>query len=639
MSIHVSNRHESAHVDAVITLKTRARSEQDATCAHTLPSNILGKFSLYAIWDMTFARGTSERSLQRAKRPELLWGRSFSVLVIITVLGGALHVIKSRRYASHHIDIIRSSLFKPAGVDACDFANLFEDMWEGKDAEALLRGIEKRGGADESVRQKFMQDLFRVFHSHGVKFWLEEGTLIQMVRNLTGLPDEPATLPFGDIDVGIRDTELFASGPLAQAMFVLKFHGFRIIRCHRPIFTLERDGDYVDIMIFASSAPACQVREPSSTHKCSDGIAPYVLHTHQQQWNFLEGGLVSLPGSSLLETVDYLEAMFGTTWYQHDVPNWRRTQSPNPGGGGSSANWERTDSRLKSNPKRFTFDRFGAVADPKMCAAPCSYTFQSVLASGKRLVRIDDYPYPDETPIALQRKWLEQAIMIFERSGVPYLLGVSPHRLAYDDVQEHIDFLNRIVKKGYICMHGFTHRTDAHTDIIRTSVWERGGEFAKYETEAELESEWLKGDAILQKLHRYTREHFIPPFNALTQMMVNVLMRKGTRFIHSFDVALCQRPARTIPHPDVGGNFGGCLEDMRVRQSAVFVVSEWKRTYADADELRIEPHGSQITLHWYFDAKKSTFPRSYEHLSEKLLALGDDKFHAESTTHRLSDKL
>jgi len=108
-------------------------------------------------------------------------------------------------------------------------------------------------------------------------------------------------------------------------------------------------------------------------------------------------------------------------------------------------------------------------------------------------------------------------------------------------------------------------------------------------------------------------------------MMVNVLMRKGTRFIHSFDAALCERPARAIPHPDVGGNFGGCLEDMRVRQSAVFVVSEWKRTYADADELQIEPHGSQITLHWYFDAKKPTFPRSYEHLSEKLLASGDER--------------
>jgi len=163
--------------------------------------------------------------------------------------------------------------------------------------------------------------------------------------------------------------------------------------------------------------------------------------------------------------------------------------------------------------------------------------------------------------------------MPFERRGVPYLLGVSPHRLAYDDVQEHVDFLNHVVTKGYICMHGFTHRTDTYTDKIRTTVWERGGEFAKYETEVELESELLKRDAILQKLQRYTREHFIPPFNALTQMMVNVLMRKGTHFIHSFDAALCERPARAIPHPDVRGNFGGCLEDMRVRQSAVFVVS------------------------------------------------------------------
>ena len=29
--------------------------------------------------------------------------------------------------------------------------------------------------------------------------------------------------------------------------------------------------------------------------------------------------------------------------------------------------------------------------------------------------------------------------------------------------------------------------------------------------------------------------------------------------------------------------------------------------------------------YWYFDAKKSTFPRSYEHLSEKLLASGDER--------------
>ena len=36
-------------------------------------------------------------------------------------------------------------------------------------------------------------------------------------------------------------------------------------------------------------------------------------------------------------------------------------------------------------------------------------------------------------------------------------------------------------------------------------MWERGGEFAKYETEAKLESEWLKGDAILQKLQLHKR--------------------------------------------------------------------------------------------------------------------------------------
>ena len=89
---------------------------------------------------------------------------------------------------------------------------------------------------------------------------------------------------------------------------------------------------------------------------------------------------------------------------------------------------------------------------------------ESVLAHGGTLVRIDDYPYPDKTPIALQRKWLEQAIMPFERSGVPYLLEVSPHRLNYDDVQEHVDFLNRVVTRDTsVCMASRIEQTSIRT--------------------------------------------------------------------------------------------------------------------------------------------------------------------------------
>ncbi len=168
-------------------------------------------------------------------------------------------------------------------------------------------------------------------------------------------------------------------------------------------------------------------------------------------------------------------------------------------------------------------------------------------------------------------------------------------------------------------MHGFDHRTNAGTDDVDPKIWEIGGEFAKY-SPRELQDQWSEGDAILRRIDRYTTDHFIPPFNALTQDMVTTLARNGVKYIHSFDVALRQRPQGAVSHPNIGGNFGGWIEDYKLPKGVLFVDSEWGKSYADVDvvgaHLTTNPRGSQVTLHWYYDSRKKNYAQLYEDFSD-----------------------
>ena len=112
---------------------------------------------------------------------------------------------------------------------------------------------------------------------------------------------------------------------------------------------------------------------------------------------------------------------------------------------------------------------------------------------------------------------------------------------------------------------------------------------------------------MLSEVNGYNPAHFIPPFNALTQAAVDVLVENGVKFIYTFDVAMKSRLASAIAHPDIGGNFGGYVEDYIVPPDVVFVVSEWQKTYASVgvvrDYVSRNLYHSQITLHWIFDAR------------------------------------
>ena len=260
------------------------------------------------------------------------------------------------------------------------------------------------------------------------------------------------------------------------------------------------------------------------------------------------------------------------------------------------------------------------------CHEPCSYTLGSVFVRGRRVIRMDDYPFPSTMPIAAQQSKLAAALDILESNDIPYVLGVSPMQLLLKgELDDHVRFLNRHVRRGFVCMHGFDHRTSAGTDDIDTKIWEIGGEFAKY-SPRELQDQWVKGDAILRRIDRYTTDHFIPPFNALTQDMVTTLARNGVKYIHSFDVALRQRPKGAVSHPNVGGNFGGWIEDYQLPKGVLFVVAEWGKSYADVDDvsayLSNNPRGSQATLHWYYDSRKKNYAQLYEDFSAVVTGEG-----------------
>ena len=110
----------------------------------------------------------------------------------------------------------------------------------------------------------------------------------------------------------------------------------------------------------------------------------------------------------------------------------------------------------QASNSEFYLDPKGQIPKASVCSPPCPYTYQSVMSNGIRTVRFDDYPFPSSMPIAEQQDKLNKTLNIFEENNIPYVLGVSPLQLLLKgELNNHTEFLNSVVKKGYICMHGF----------------------------------------------------------------------------------------------------------------------------------------------------------------------------------------
>lgn len=201
-----------------------------------------------------------------------------------------------------------------------------------------------------------------------------------------------------------------------------------------------------------------------------------------------------------------------------------------------------------------------------------------------RLVRVDDFPAGDKNRLwMLYDDYLFKFLGILEKENVNYILGASP--LQFESNSE-IEFLQDHVIKGRVVMHGFDHgfsNTDWEWQNIKES-WQYGGEFA-FMPHEEISDKYDQCHEILSELKTYDEQHFIPPFNAINQQLLDVLHEKGVKYIHlnSLDYEA---------HNQFNLNFHG-LEKL---------ISNNARTYGNT-EVVIEhlEDPSTITLHWIYD--------------------------------------
>tara|TARA_R110000824_G_scaffold342136_1_gene528593 strand:+ start:5549 stop:6241 length:693 start_codon:yes stop_codon:yes gene_type:complete len=205
-----------------------------------------------------------------------------------------------------------------------------------------------------------------------------------------------------------------------------------------------------------------------------------------------------------------------------------------------------------------------------------------------RLIRMDDFPSGDK---ARNKDWniLSNILKIFENYHVNYLLATSPMLYNGDTCEEkinspHMQFLKDNVVTGKIVMHGFNHGFHHRWDTI-VETWEKGGEFINMSHE-EISSKYDMCNKILSCLDNYDPTHFVPPFNAINQNLLDVLNTKEIKFIHLNSLYYDQ-------YKQYENNFYN-IEPL---------ISENARTYADSPVIleNINDYDEVITMHWVYD--------------------------------------
>ena len=218
-----------------------------------------------------------------------------------------------------------------------------------------------------------------------------------------------------------------------------------------------------------------------------------------------------------------------------------------------------------------------------------------------KYIRMDDYPHGKPqyhlNPMQVVNSWVK----IFEEKKINYILGVSPLLLKIDD----IIFLKNTIKNGKIVMHGFNHKFDHKGDWNTiVSTWEHGGEFMNMSEDTILQK-YLESDKILSIFDSYDKTHFIPPFNCLTQELVNVLSESGVKYIHT-----CDKEYNEYNYKDI---------DFKNIEP---IIAKYHKGYDHAHEVlkRMDNNDDlgQITLHWIFDCEFRDWLLNYERLINRL---------------------
>ena len=217
-----------------------------------------------------------------------------------------------------------------------------------------------------------------------------------------------------------------------------------------------------------------------------------------------------------------------------------------------------------------------------------------------RLIRIDDFPHGDKNlwnyDAQNYRDMVTLGLSIFEREGIDYILGVSPGLLQPGD----LDFLEGLVKRGRVVLHGHTHGWEREWSTI-TSCWEKGGEYEGQSVET-IKLNYEEGCKTLSKLSCFDEQHYITPFNCYNQEFLDALKDTPVKYIHTCDKEYEGYGLSSL-------NYHGKTP----------VVATFLKTYAHASTVIENLHNpSQICLHWIYDYREPTYVEKYEELASLL---------------------
>ena len=216
-----------------------------------------------------------------------------------------------------------------------------------------------------------------------------------------------------------------------------------------------------------------------------------------------------------------------------------------------------------------------------------------------KYIRMDDYPHGMPSYSSNYKETVTEWVNIFEKYNIKYILGVTPLLLKMDD----IPLLQKIIKKGKIVMHGFNHKFDHPGDwntIVDT--WKYGGEFMNMD-ENQINSKYNQSNKILSIFNSYDSSHFIPPFNCLTQNLINVLSKKGVKYIHTCDKEYNEYNYKNLDFKNITP-----------------IISKYHKGYDHVHEVTKRMGGDigQITLHWIFDSNFNGWINNYENFAKIL---------------------
>lgn len=148
-----------------------------------------------------------------------------------------------------------------------------------------------RGAINPVQSARNLLDLSDILDKSRISHGLIYGTLLGAVRDAAFIPwDE-------DVDVFIGDED---RSKLLDCLWELRDHGFELVRCDGDLYSVMRDGDYVDIYVF---------RHVGARRWCNSDM---LLGDH---FNF--DGRVEFLGRNFCcpaPTHEFLKLMYGEDW-------------------------------------------------------------------------------------------------------------------------------------------------------------------------------------------------------------------------------------------------------------------------------------------------------------------------------------